>query len=163
MNDATAKKVVIRWLKMRLRLTFKIFSTNWINVMGLFLATWISSIVYDLFYYLPANYHLPDLLILYLVGMFLQTILFNTHYCIIFLVLIFLLDFILIDRNYSKLKPHLLIQWAIISIPYTIRAIDHDHWTLLIIVVSFLITQLARKKKILARFQQPRTLKNDYN
>lgn len=89
-----------------LKFKFRIYLTNWVNVLGIFLATYISIVISDI-----NNFPYTLFFSLYsIIG-------YGFMFWCGFLTLILILDFILISSN-SIIFKILIIEWFIISIPF---------------------------------------------
>lgn len=87
-----------------------------------------------------------------LVISFLSFIFYGTYlFFIAFIAVMFILDFILMDRSTNYLELKLLIEWGIVSIP----AIGLGNWVLLLISIAFLFLQFLRGLLILKIIGRP--------
>ena len=76
-------------------------------------------------------------------------ILYGAMFWIGFLVLMFILDMLLMNKQMKNVNSRLLLQWLIISIPFVYWLVKYSEWIFLVAVLAFLITQYIRKEKIL--------------
>lgn len=123
----------------------KIIYTNWINIVGIFIALFLFSTIFNL---LNPNVfrNLFQAIIASLILIFLYGIIFLGG----FILALTILDLILIVPNQNNLRLKLLLEWIIISIPFIYWAIIHERqrYIFLVTVFTFLITQLLRKRLI---------------
>ena len=120
-----------------LKIKFRIYLTNWVNILGIFLATYISIVISDI-----NNFPYTLFFSLYsIIG-------YGFMFWCSFLILILILDFILINSNNIILRI-LIIEWFIISIPFAYWCIKYNQWILGVAIVAFLLTQFIRKKSII--------------
>ena len=124
----------------------KILLTNWVNLLGVFLAVFLYSVIYGL---IDPNVsrNIFQSIIASLISVCLYGIMFWTG----FLILITILDLVLIIPNPKNLKLKLIIEWIIISSPLVYWSILYERRrvTFLIAVIVFLVTQLIREKYII--------------
>ncbi|PLK44198.1 hypothetical protein [Emticicia sp. TH156] len=125
----------------------KIILTNWINIVGVFVAVFLYSVIYGLTNddgvsrnFLQAI--LASIILIALYGIILW---------IGFIVALVALDFLLIVFNEKHLKLKLVAEWFIISSPFIYCAIiyEQQRWIYLVAVAAFLISQLLRQKLII--------------
>jgi hypothetical protein len=120
-----------------LKIKFRIYLTNWVNILGIFLATYISIVISDI-----NNFPYTLFFSLYsIIG-------YGFMFWCSFLILILILDFILINSNNIILRI-LIIEWFIISIPFAYWCIKYNQWIFGVAIVAFLLTQFIRKKSII--------------
>ena len=117
----------------------KILTTNWLNIIGIFLFTYIYSLVKD---YCLGTYSLFQAAISALILICLYGIVFWTG----FIVCILTVDVIFINDKNIKLK--LIIEWFIISCPFFYWALKYNEIIFLVAILAFLITQMLREKLI---------------
>ena len=129
-----------------LKIKFKIFLTNWINVVGIFLAVYIGSIVSELSK-VQGIKDIAWLLFMALLGI----VLYGSIFFIAFILAMFLLDFILMNKNKEHLELKLLIEWVIVSTP----AIWLGNSVFYLAAIVFLFSQLLRGLKILKVIGHP--------
>lgn len=125
-----------------MKVKFKIFLTNWINLLGIFLAVYLSSAVSELF--------ISGSLVIGFIGGLFAIIFYGSVFWAGFIIAMFLLDFILLDKNKEWLKLKLFIEWTIVSSPFIYWFIQYTQWIFLVAVVAFFITQIIREKRISA-------------
>lgn len=120
-----------------LKFKFRIYLTNWVNILGIFLATYISTVISDI-----NNFPYTLFFSLYsIIG-------YGFMFWCGFLILILILDFILISSN-SIIFKILIIEWFIISIPFAYWFIQYNQWIFGVAIIIFLFTQMIRKKSII--------------
>lgn len=119
----------------------RIIGTNWINIVGIFLITYLYSFIRVI---IETDFSIIQAMLsaLILVG------LYGLLFWIGFLLLLIILDTILVVRAKEKLKTALFIEWVIISIPLIYWMIKYEQWIFLIAVITFFITQIIRERKI---------------
>ncbi len=125
-----------------MNLKFKIFLTNWINLLGIFIAVYLSSAISELFIS-------GDAIVGFVGGLF-GIIFYGFLFWMGFISAMFLLDFILMNKNKEKLRLKLLIEWGVVSAPFIYWFIQYTQWVFLVAVITFLCTQIIRGQKILA-------------
>ena len=122
----------------------KIIKTNWINLVGVFIAAFVYAIVLNIN---DTNVSrsvfqsfLPALILVCLYGILSW---------ILFMVLLVVLDLIFIVKDQTNLTVKLLIEWLIISSPFIYWAVRYREWVFVAAITAFLITQLIRQKRII--------------
>ena len=121
----------------------KIISTNWINLIGVFITVFLYAIVLNLN---DTNVSrnlfqtiLPALILVCLYGILFWTL---------FILLLVILDLIFIVKDQTNLTVKLLIEWLIISSPFIYWAVRYREGIFISAIVAFLITQFIRQKRI---------------
>lgn len=67
----------------------------------------------------------------------------------VFLIGMLLLDLILMNHNPKNLRLKLILEWVLISAPFTYWLVEYSEWIFLVAVIFFLIAQFIREKRIL--------------
>ncbi|OMP74702.1 hypothetical protein [[Flexibacter] sp. ATCC 35208] len=123
----------------------KIIKTNWINIIGVFIAVFLYAIVLNL---IDTNVSrnvfqsvLPALILVCLYGLV---------FWVLLILLLVILDLLLIVKKTSNLRVKLLIEWLIIGSPFTYWAVRYGQGIFIAGVISLLITQFIRWKHIKA-------------
>lgn len=119
----------------------KVLTTNWINVLGVFAATFIS--VFISVYFLHSGTFVQALF-----GAFLSVCLYGMMFWGLFVLSLIVIDLILFVRNQTNLKVKLLSEWLIISSPFIYWTIKYNEWIFLVAIVAFFITQMLRERPI---------------
>ena len=121
-----------------MRLKFRIFLINWINVFGIFLISYLFVIINEI----------KDIPFILLSALFLilgYGVLFWTG----FIITIFILDFIFFTRSAKFVYEKLFAEWVIVSTPFVYWIFDNKYPYFIVQIVAFGITQFIRKNKIL--------------
>ena len=129
-----------------MRLKFKIFCTNWINIAGIYLAVYFFSL-FDVIAN-PSN-SIGDIFIIALFGLLPEIAIYGWAYWLVFISVIFLLDMALFSRNTKFFNSKIIMEWAATSSPFFYLLVKHRHWVLLIGICAFFVAQCIRSKKIL--------------
>ncbi|MEO9258054.1 MAG: hypothetical protein ABI207_06705 [Crocinitomicaceae bacterium] len=120
-----------------------IIKTNWINIVGVFVAVLLYGIVLNLTdVNVPRNSSQAIFAALILVCGF------GIMFWGLFILLLIIFDLLLFTINQNNLKIKLLIEWLIISSPFIYGVIRYKAWIFVGAVIVFLITQLLREKLI---------------
>lgn len=122
--------------------TFKILATNWINLLGIFIITF-------LYVFLNSYINFSATLYQAFFGAFMSVCLYGIIFWSGFVILILILDLIFIVKPKNNLKLRLMIEWLLISIPFIYWIIKYNQWVFLVAILTFLVTQIMREKKIL--------------
>ena len=133
----------------KLKRAFEIVITNWIHFIGFYVTTYLTLIVFKIFGLENAGTDpWSEFLIETLVGIL---VLFFTYGLLVisaFFGILILLDLILFNINRLKVLEILLIEWAILIIPFIYWGFEYDYPLWFILSLSFLGTQLMRKKEL---------------
>lgn len=121
----------------------KIIKTNWINIVGVFIAVFLYAIVLKLIDE-NASRNMFQSVFASLILVFGYGIIFWG----LLIVSLIVLDLLLFIRSQNNLKAKLVIEWLIISSPFVYWAIRYKEWIFVAAIVALLITQLLREKKI---------------
>jgi len=123
----------------------KIIKTNWINIIGVFIAVFLYAIALNL---IDTNVSrnvfqsvLPALILVCLYGLV---------FWVLLILLLVILDLLLIVKKTSNPRVKLLIEWLIIGSPFTYWAVRYGQGIFIAGVISLLITQFIRWKHIKA-------------
>ena len=127
----------------QLKLKIKIFLTNWVNLLGIFLATYSAIIISDI-----SNF--PQTLFFSLYSILGYGFLFWRG----FLIAIFFMDMILLNKKNTNII--LFIEWFTISIPFVYWIFKYGQWIFGVAILAFFITQYYRKEKIMKIFNDPK-------
>lgn len=126
-----------------IKLKFKIYFTNWINVLGIIIGTYVFLVITELFK--TGISALPQMLIMAMVAIVLYGGIFFTGFLISMLVL----DLILMNDNTKHLRLKLIVEWGLISVPFVYWLLEYSEWIFLVAVIFFFIMQFIREKRIL--------------
>lgn len=129
----------------------KILRTNWINILGIFSAVYLFGIATTL---VEPNNRFMDSVHKALLGGFFGIIFYGMVFWIGFIVMISILDFALMRKQWKNLNLVLFLEWFIISVPFIYWLVIYSEWVFLVAVLTFLITQYLRKEKILKVFSE---------
>lgn len=121
----------------------KIILTNWINICGLFITVFFTCIF--ILYREGTTMNIFQMIIASLMSVCLYGMIFWG----LFVVLIVFFDLILIVFNQKHITLKLLIEWVLISSPFVYWFFKYDEWIFAVAVVSYLVTQLMRKRLIM--------------
>jgi hypothetical protein len=126
-----------------IKLKFKIYFTNWINILGIIIGTYIFLVISELFK--TGISALPQMLIMALVSV----VLYGGIFFIGFLTAMLILDLILMNHNTKYLRLKLIAEWGLISGPFAYWLVEYSEWIFLVAVIFFFIAQCIREKRIL--------------
>lgn len=126
----------------------KILLTNWINLLGVFIAVFLYSFINNL-----NDVNINRTVFQSIFSAFIIIILYGVLFWGFYILSLLLFDLILIVRNREKLMLKLILEWMLISIPFVYWATKHNQKIFIVGVVAFLITQILRYKKILKIIQ----------
>ncbi len=128
---------------------FRVFLTNWVNILFIFSATYLSIIVSDVidkqegFAYIPLSFFFS-----------LYSILgYGFIFWLGFIIAMLLLDLFLV-RNAENLLQILLIEWFLVSLPFAYWSIKYHQWIFAVAISAFLISQVIRRNKIIQVFNK---------
>jgi len=129
--------------------TLRIASTNWIHLVGFYVTTYLSLILFKLVGLEGSENDYWDVLLF--LSLLTIPLLFFTYGLIImtsFFGAILLLDIIGFNLKIQRTRLILLFQWIIIIPPFIYWAFEYEYWLWLSLCLSFLATQLIRGKTI---------------
>ena len=118
----------------------KVIKTNWINIVGVFLIT---------FMYVAISACLHSATFAQAIfGAILSICLYGMMFWALFIILLVVIDLLLIVKNQTSLTLKLLIEWVIISSPFIYWAIRYREGIFVAAIIAFLITQFIRRNRI---------------
>lgn len=126
-----------------------IISTNWIHIVGFYLTTYISLIVFKLIGFEDSKTEGWNQILFH--NILSIPILFMTYGILIilgFYISIIILDLVTINRTKEKIKVILIIEYLLIVPIFLNWALEYEYWLWIPLSISFLITQLMREKRI---------------
>ena len=123
----------------------KIIKTNWINLVGVFIAVFIYAIVLNL-----TDINVSRNLFQSILPALILVCLYGVLFWALFILLLVVLDLIFIVKDQTNLTAKLLIEWLIISSPFIYWAIRYREWIFVAAILALLITQFIRQKRIKA-------------
>lgn len=121
----------------------KVILTNWINLLGVFLVTYVFIAIWALI-----DRNLSYNIFQALLAALFSVLGYGMMLWGLFIILLSTFDLILIVPNKGNLRIRLLIEWLIVSSPFIFWTIKYNEWIFLVAIGAFLITQLIREKKI---------------
>lgn len=118
-----------------------ILKTNWINLLGVFLAVFVYGIV--------ANILNPNPIVSQSIWQSILAVLFGICFYgilfwVLYIVTLVAFDLLFIVKNQNNLKKKMLIEWLLISLPFIYWIFKYKEWMFLVGIIVFLITQLIR-------------------
>jgi hypothetical protein len=122
--------------------SFKILKTNWINVLGVFVTVFIYSFLKT---YTTSTFTLYQTFFSTLI----LVCLYGVIFWIAFVIVLIILDVLLKIKSSNTLQKKLILEWILISAPFFYWVIKYEQWIFLVAIITFLITQILRKKLIL--------------
>jgi len=124
----------------KMKLKFLIFRTNWINISGVSVISYLSIIILG---YKEIGF--PFILISALISI----VFYGTLFWIGFILAIFILDFIFFKQSTKYLFEKLFAEWIIIGSPLVYWIFKYQQFFFIVLIIAFGITQYIRKNKIL--------------
>lgn len=124
----------------------KVFLTNWVNVLGIFIVA--------LGYAIVSNYYDENVsrtVLQAVIASLILVCLYGLMFWGILIASLAILDWLLIRKNDKSLKVKLVIEWFIVSSPFIYWTIRYHEWIFSATVLIFLITQLLRERLIVTR------------
>lgn len=129
----------------------QILKTNWVNVLGVFLAVYLFVVAGA---FTESTKSFEDTVRRDILGSLFAVIMYGMVFWLGFIACISVLDFALIRKHWKNLNLVLFLEWFIISVPFIYWLIIYSEWVFLVAVLAFLITQYLRKEKILKVFSE---------
>jgi hypothetical protein len=119
----------------------KFFATNWINLLGIFLAVFLYAVVLSLTNFSQNIFQAIFAALIFICG-------YGFIFWSWFIIALLALDLILFLRSSNYVKVKLLLEWFIISCPFMYGVFKYDEWVFAVATITFFITQLLRAKHI---------------
>jgi hypothetical protein len=126
----------------------KIIKTNWINLIGVFIAVFIYAIVLNL-----NDTNVSRNLFQSILPALILVCLYGILFWALFILLLVGLDLIFIVKDQTNLTAKLLIEWLIISSPFIYWTVRYREWMFVVAIIALLITQSIRQKRIRSYLQ----------
>ncbi|GEM_PF-5406779 len=133
----------------RLKQTLKIISTNWVHLVGFYVTTYFSLILFNslgLETYATETWNQTLFLNLIMIPFLFFT--YGLMFIGGFFGTMILIDSIGFNLTKTKTNLILFLEWIIIIPPFVTWAFEYDYWLWLTLIVSFGFTQWIRKSKI---------------
>jgi hypothetical protein len=121
----------------------KIIKTNWINLIGVFIAVFLYAIVLNL-----NDTNVSRNLFQSILPALILVCLYGILFWALFIILLVVLDLLFIVKDQTNLTVKLLIEWFIISSPFIYWAVRYREGIFIAAIIAFLITQFIRQKRI---------------
>jgi len=121
----------------------KVLTTNWINLLGVFLVVFLYAIILNL-----TDTNVSRNLFQSIFAALILVCGYGIMFWGLLIIALVVLDLLLIMRNPNNLKTMLLIEWLIISSPFIYWTIRYKEWIFVAAIIAFLITQLLRENRI---------------
>lgn len=133
----------------RLKRTLRIISTNWIHLVGFYVTTYFSMILFislGLETYTTETWSQTLFLNLIMIPFLFFT--YGLMFIGGFFGAIIIMDSIGFNLTKTKTNLILFLEWIIIIPPFVTWAFEYDYWLWLTLIVSFAVTQWIRRRKI---------------
>ena len=127
--------------------TSKIILSNWVTVIGFIITVYLFTFLM-MFVISPEQDN--ERMGIWLGGTLILIFGYGITVWLGFLIAIILLDIILIVPSRKRLTEKLILEWLIIIPPFIYWAFKYDYWLWLMLVSSFLFTQMIRKSTIVS-------------
>src|SRR6516164_5217040 len=101
----------------------KVIKTNWINLIGVFIAVFVYAIFLNL-----TDTNVSRNLFQSILPALMLVCLYGFLFWVLFILLLVLLDLIFFVRDQTNLTVKLLIEWLIISSPFVYWAVRYQEW-----------------------------------
>jgi hypothetical protein len=133
----------------RIKMTLHIILTNWVHLVGFYLTTYLSFILFRILGiedFTDENWSV----ILFLSPLTIPILFFTYGLFIIgwFYISIAFLDSIAFNLMNEKIEIILFLEWIIIIPLFVLWAFEYEYWLWMTLVISFFLTQRIRKSKI---------------
>jgi hypothetical protein len=124
----------------QLGVSMAVVLTNWINITGVFVITYLYVITDVLLH--------SGTFIQAILGGLISVCLYGMMFWGLFSISLVALDILVIMRNRNRLKAKLLLEWLLISSPFIYWTIKYHELIFAVAIVAFFISQLLREKLI---------------
>lgn len=121
----------------------KILKTNWINIIGVFVAVFLYAIVLNVI-----DENVSRNLFQSIFAALILVFGYGIMFWALLIISLVVLDTLLLLRSQNNLKAKLIIEWLIISSPFIYWTIRYQEWIFVAAIIALFITQLLREKKI---------------
>jgi hypothetical protein len=121
----------------------KILKTNWINIVGVLGSVFLYSVISNL-----TDSNTSQNIFQAIFSGLILILFYGVTFWVLFIVSLIIFDLLFIVTNQSNLKIKLFVEWLLLSTPFIYWAIRYSEWIFLVAIISFLITQLYRRKMI---------------
>ena len=122
----------------------KILLTNWINLLGVFIAVFLYSVIYNIYDTTVLRNIFQSVF-----AAFILVFLYGIIFWLIYICALIAFDLLFIVKDQNNLKLKLLIEWLLVSVPFIYWALKYNQYIFLFGMIGFLITQLIRQNLIL--------------
>lgn len=126
----------------------RIILTNWISVVGILIAVYLSGIISELII-ADKNGDISNSLWVGFIGGIIGLVLYGAVFFIGFMICMSILDLLLIGKTGKHLRAKLLIEWILISTPFMYWIFKYSEWVFLIAIIAFFVTQVIRERLVL--------------
>ena len=121
----------------------KIIKTNWINIIGIFIAVYLYALMLNLF---DADKSLNFIQVVF--SPLILILLYGAIFWALFILLLIIFDLLFIVKNQENLKKKMILETFIIVTPYVYWLIVYNELIFLVAIITFFITQFYRRKLI---------------
>ena len=121
----------------------KILKTNWINIVGVLGSVFLYSVISNF-----TDSNTSQNIFQAIFSGLILILFYGVTFWVLFIVSLIIFDLLLIVTNQSNLKIKLLLEWLLLSTPFIYWAFKYSEWIFLVAIISFLFTQLYRRKMI---------------
>lgn len=130
------------------KIKMKIFLTNWVSVVGIFIVLCLTGIITEL-WKVESIREAPNAIATGLFGVLLALLLYSLVIWLAFILVMFLLDFLLMNNDKTYVRHKLLFEWILVSSPFIYWGFEYSQWIFFVAIGTFFITQAIREKLIL--------------
>ena len=130
----------------RIKRVLRTVLTNWIHLIVFYIATYLTLILFRVFRLSDGDWE--SAILTGFVSTFLLFIVYGPIIIGWFYLAVISMDILLFSRDNRWTKEKLLLEWLIISIPFIYWAFKYEYWLWINLSISFLTTQLLRKRLI---------------
>jgi hypothetical protein len=121
----------------------KILKTNWINIVGVLGSVFLYSVISNF-----TDSNTSQNIFQAIFSGLILILFYGVTFWVLFIVSLIIFDLLFIVTNQSNLKIKLLLEWLLLSTPFIYWAFKYSEWIFLVAIISFLFTQLYRRKMI---------------
>jgi hypothetical protein len=134
-------------ISMKINRLIKIISTNWVHLVGFYVTTYLSLILFKLFG-LDTSDSWVAVLLISILTIPLLFFVYGVKIVGGFYFALLLLDIIAFSSIRKRRIEILIVEWWIISIPFIYWAFKYQYWLWITLSISFLVTQMIRLQRI---------------
>src|SRR5262249_33921089 len=114
--------------------TLTYFITNWINLVGIFIAAYFFGIIEVI---ADPSYTAADVIMVGILGGLFGLLFYGFIFWLGFILAMLILDFLLMGTDKRLLYPVLIFEWLVVSAPFFYWLFKYAQWSFLVAICAF--------------------------